>query len=65
VSEALNIPVIASGGAGKAEDFFDVFFNTKASAGLAAGIFHFGILDIPDLKNFLYAKSIPVRRVNN
>ncbi|MDR1594600.1 MAG: imidazole glycerol phosphate synthase subunit HisF [Prevotellaceae bacterium] len=62
VSAVVNIPVIASGGAGKAEDFFDVFNYTKASAGLAAGIFHFGIMDIPDLKNFLHAKEIAVRR---
>jgi cyclase len=64
VSSVLNIPVIASGGAGKADDFLDVFYNTKASAGLAAGIFHFGIMDIPDLKNFLHEKSIAVRRIN-
>jgi cyclase len=61
VSAALNIPVIASGGAGTEKDFFDVFYNTNASAALAAGIFHFGIMDIPDLKNFLHAKSIAVR----
>jgi cyclase len=61
VSAALNIPVIASGGAGKAEDFFEVFDKTEASACLAAGIFHFGDVDIPDLKRFLYAKSIAVR----
>jgi cyclase len=64
VSNVLNIPVIASGGAGTAADFFDVFHNTNASAALAAGIFHFGIMDIPDLKNFLHAKSIAVRVKN-
>jgi cyclase len=63
VSAALNIPVIASGGAGKSEDFFEVFHTTKASAGLAAGIFHFGIVDIADLKDCLHAKSIAVRRI--
>jgi cyclase len=62
VSAALNIPVIASGGAGKAEDFLDVFRETKASAGLAAGIFHFGIMDIPDLKDFLFAHAIAIRK---
>ncbi|MDR2026292.1 MAG: imidazole glycerol phosphate synthase subunit HisF [Prevotellaceae bacterium] len=65
VSAALNIPVIASGGAGKAEDFFEIFYKTKASAGLAAGIFHFGIMDIPVLKDFLHEKSIAVRRIKS
>ncbi|MDR1341044.1 MAG: imidazole glycerol phosphate synthase subunit HisF [Prevotellaceae bacterium] len=62
ISAAVDIPVIASGGAGRAEDFFDVFRLTGASAALAAGIFHYGIVDIPDLKDFLYGKSIAVRR---
>jgi cyclase len=64
MSAALNIPVIASGGAGTAKDFFDVFYYTEASAALAAGIFHFGIMDIRNLKNFLHAKSIAVRVEN-
>jgi cyclase len=63
VSAVLNIPVIASGGAGKADDFYEVFHLTKAGAALAAGIFHFGIMDIRDLKDFLYEKSIPVRKL--
>jgi cyclase len=61
VSAALNIPVIASGGAGKAEDFLDVFRLTNASAALAAGIFHFGIMNIAELKSRLLAESIAVR----
>jgi cyclase len=65
VSAVLNIPVIASGGAGKAGDFLEVFHKTKASAGLAAGIFHFGIMDIPYLKDFLHEQSIAVRRIKN
>jgi cyclase len=65
VSAALNIPVIASGGAGRAEDFYEIFYKTYAGAGLAAGIFHFGVVDIPDLKNFLHAKSIAVRRIGH
>jgi cyclase len=64
ISSILNIPVIASGGAGKADDFFEVFHKTKASAGLAAGIFHFGIMDIRSLKDFLHEKAIAVRRIN-
>ncbi|MDR1583850.1 MAG: imidazole glycerol phosphate synthase subunit HisF [Prevotellaceae bacterium] len=62
ISAVLSIPVIASGGAGKAEDFFEVFRETKASAGLAAGVFHFGIMNILELKDFLHAKSIQIRR---
>jgi cyclase len=65
ISAAVDIPVIASGGAGKVEDFFEVFHDTAASAALAAGIFHFGLVNIPDLKDFLYTKSIPVRRLKD
>ncbi|MDR1129419.1 MAG: imidazole glycerol phosphate synthase subunit HisF [Prevotellaceae bacterium] len=63
ISAVLDIPVIASGGAGKLEDFYEVFRGTGASAALAAGIFHYGLVDIPDLKDYLYGKSIAVRRV--
>lgn len=62
VSEAVNIPVIASGGAGKMEHFKEVFQHTKASAGLAASIFHFGEIPIPELKEYLIKKKIEVRR---
>lgn len=61
VSRAVNIPVIASGGAGTKEHFKDVFLQTKASAALAASIFHFGEIPIPDLKNYLQTEKIPVR----
>lgn len=61
VSSAVNIPVIASGGAGTMQHFADVFKQTKASAALAASIFHFGEIPIPELKRFLKEKGIPVR----
>ena len=61
VSEAVNIPVIASGGAGNKQDFKTVFEQTDATGGLAASIFHFGELPIPELKNYLKTEDIPVR----
>lgn len=61
ISAAVNVPVIASGGAGSMEHFFEVFEKGKADAALAASIFHFKEIDIPDLKRFLLAKKIPVR----
>lgn len=61
VSNLINIPVIASGGAGKSEHFMDVFTNTKASAALAASIFHFREIPIPNLKTFLKENNIPIR----
>lgn len=61
VSETVNIPVIASGGAGTMEHFREVFLQTKASAALAASIFHFGEIPIPELKNYLQTEKIPVR----
>ncbi len=61
VSRAVNIPVIASGGAGKVEHFAEVFTKTQASAGLAASIFHFGEIPIPVLKNELKTQNIPIR----
>ncbi|WP_333663555.1 imidazole glycerol phosphate synthase subunit HisF [Chishuiella changwenlii] len=61
VSDLVNIPVIASGGAGKMEHFSEVFTQTKASGGLAASIFHFGEIPIPVLKNYLKEQNIPVR----
>ena len=53
VADAVNLPVIASGGAGKMEHFTEVFTETKASGGLAASIFHFGEIPIPTLKSYL------------
>ncbi|MBI3742251.1 MAG: nitronate monooxygenase, partial [Chloroflexi bacterium] len=61
VTRAVNIPVIASGGAGKLEDFAAVFAEGNASAALAASLFHFRQVSIPQVKNFLRAQKIPVR----
>lgn len=61
VSTAINIPVIASGGAGKEVHFKDVFTKTQASAGLAASIFHFAEIPVPQLKQYLKEQNIPVR----
>jgi len=61
VSELVNIPVIASGGAGKAEHFTEIFNEGKADAALAASIFHFGEIPITSLKNYLRNQNIPVR----
>lgn len=58
VGEAIGIPVIASGGAGTMEHFVDVFTKAKADAALAASIFHFHEIDIPDLKIFLSQHGI-------
>lgn len=57
----LQIPVIASGGAGNMDHFTDAFMDGKADAALAASIFHFGEINIPDLKSFLHHKGIPTR----
>jgi len=65
VSQAVNIPVIASGGAGEKEDFYNLFLKTKADAGLAASIFHYGEVSIADIKRYLYKKGIPVRLNEN
>ena len=59
--ELLTIPVIASGGAGTMAHFVEVFTLAKADAALAASIFHFGEIKIPDLKSFLKRKNIPIR----
>jgi cyclase len=61
ISEAVSIPVIASGGAGTKEHFKDVFQKTKASGGLAASIFHYNEIPIPELKNYLKTQNIPIR----
>ena len=62
VSEAVAVPVIASGGAGKVEDFLEVFDNGKVDAALAASIFHFGEIEIPHLKSYLSDQNIEVRQ---
>ncbi|MBN2221589.1 MAG: imidazole glycerol phosphate synthase subunit HisF [Vallitaleaceae bacterium] len=61
VSEAVNIPVIASGGAGTMEHFKDAIVDGKADAVLAASLFHFKEIDIQDLKHYLKKNGIPVR----
>lgn len=61
LSESLNIPIIASGGAGKMEHFRDVFIEGKADAALAASVFHFGEIAIQDLKSYLRKENIIIR----
>ena len=61
LSELINIPVIASGGAGTMQHFEDVFTETKATGALAASIFHFNEIGIPQLKNYLKSKNLPIR----
>ena len=61
VAEAVSIPVIASGGAGSARDFIEVFRDGRADAALAASIFHFGIEDIAQLKHELHGAGVAVR----
>lgn len=62
ISEAVPIPVIASGGGGELEHFKDVFEKGKADAALAASIFHYDQIKISELKNYLNENDIPVRR---
>ena len=61
ISEAISIPVIASGGAGNSQHFIDLFTKTEVSAGLAASIFHFNEVPISELKNVLKTQNIPIR----
>jgi cyclase len=61
ISEAVNVPVVASGGAGKLEHMAAVLSEGKADAVLAASIFHFGEYTVGDVKRFLAARNIPVR----
>jgi cyclase len=63
ISEAVGVPVVASGGAGKLEHMAEVLLEGKADAVLAASIFHFGEYTVGDVKGFLAAKGIPVRPV--
>lgn len=62
VAHALSIPVIASGGAGTAEHFVEVFQKGSADAALAAGVFHEEVLTVGGVKEFLYERGIEVRR---
>lgn len=61
LAELVNIPVIASGGAGTMQHFEDVFTETKATGALAASIFHFNEIAIPELKNYLKSKNLSIR----
>ena len=61
VSDAVSVPVIASGGAGTLQHFTDVLASGHASAVLAASLFHFGTLTIPQVKQHLAAQGVPVR----
>ncbi|UGS19786.1 imidazole glycerol phosphate synthase subunit HisF [Flavobacterium cyclinae] len=61
LSEIVNIPIIASGGAGTIEHFAETFINGKADAALAASVFHYQEIEIPELKQFLKEKEISIR----
>ena len=61
VTEAVGIPVIASGGCGSLSHFAEVFEETGCDAALAASLFHFGELTVPQVKEYLRARDIPVR----
>lgn len=63
VSDLVNVPVIASGGAGKMEDFAEVLTAGKADAALAASLFHFGEIEMRALKQYLAGQGIPIRTV--
>ena len=62
ISSSVKIPVIASGGAGAPEDFYDALTKGKADAALAASLFHFNEVPIPELKEYLSLKGVPVRK---
>ena len=61
IADAVNIPVIASGGAGKKEDFYEVFANTNADAALAASVFHYAEMTIQEVKQYLQERKVAVR----
>lgn len=63
IADSVTVPVIASGGAGTMEDFYDGIVEGKADAVLAASLFHFGEIKISDLKEYLAGRGIPVRRI--
>ncbi|MCD7760697.1 MAG: imidazole glycerol phosphate synthase subunit HisF, partial [Clostridiales bacterium] len=62
VTQAVRIPVIASGGCGSLSHFAEVFRETDCDAALAASLFHFGELTVPQVKEYLRTQNIPVRR---
>lgn len=61
IADLVQIPIIASGGAGTMDHFTEVFTRGKADAGLAASIFHFGEIPVPQLKQYLAAAGVPIR----
>lgn len=61
ISKLVNIPIIASGGAGNIQDFADAFIEGKSDAALAASVFHYGEIEIPELKQFLKQQNISIR----
>jgi imidazole glycerol-phosphate synthase subunit HisF len=61
VSEAVKIPVVASGGAGSPQHIYDVLTTGRADAALAASIFHFNKHSVPEVKRFLADRNVPVR----
>jgi cyclase len=61
LGRTVNIPIIASGGAGNMQHFADAFLKGEADAALAASVFHFHEIDIPELKEELHRQGIPVR----
>ncbi len=61
ISDAVGIPVIASGGVGTLEHFYDGFVSGKADAALAASVFHYGELTVSDVKEYLIRKDLPIR----
>jgi cyclase len=62
INDSIHIPLIASGGAGNQQHFVDVFQQASVDAALAASVFHYGEILIPELKETLHANGIPVRR---
>lgn len=63
VSESVKIPVVASGGAGNPQHIYDVLTTGKADAALAASIFHFRTHSVPEVKQFLHERNVPVRLI--
>lgn len=61
VTRAVSIPVVASGGCGSLEHFAQIFEQTGCDAALAASLFHFGELTVPQVKEYLASRNIPVR----
>ena len=61
ICDTVNIPVIASGGAGKVEDFYTVLSQTNADAALAASVFHYRELTVSDVKQYLHQQKVEVR----